>query len=264
MDSLKKPETILSIATATSLAGASIYFYKRTGALDEKIEKLENITKILVDKSMDIGAHGDALAQVKTILPNMTKDIAMLRDEVQRLQHSESQTQHTLDNIIGALSDNGIYVGRSQPTQRSRDYQPQRRVEPIHDPHVDRYNQPQPTQRYVEDPSVAQHRPTPYRDSAPVPAQVYRGEANIGQPSPYPIDRGSDTGHRTDPHISRPYSNQPAPYSNQPAPYSSQPGTQGHYNSGQPTPYLNDTNHQPLNNLSSMNNRGSSPDLLGL
>jgi len=74
MNSLKKPETVITLINTAALLGASIYFYKKTNNLELELNKHSEHLTLTVKKVKEIA--------------NTKKHIAALADAIKKLNHS--------------------------------------------------------------------------------------------------------------------------------------------------------------------------------
>jgi len=128
MDSLKRPEMIVSVATATGLVGSVIYFYKRENAMQEELNKLsENLVSAINKiKTIQISTQThdnhilqivEGLKQLNSLIGEHNKSIEDLGNTIKDLQNNFNthldaieDIRATLDEVIGSLEENNIQV----------------------------------------------------------------------------------------------------------------------------------------------------------
>ena len=101
MNSLKKPETVITLINTAALLGASIYFYKKTNNLELELNKhSEHLTltvkkvKEIANTKKHIAALADAIKKLNHSLGSQNNDIEMLK-EIIKYQNNQIKELHT-------------------------------------------------------------------------------------------------------------------------------------------------------------------------
>ena len=204
MDTLKKPETIISLTNTAALLGASVYFYRRINSLEEDLDKYsEHLTNTIRKvKDMQITKQhvkqlAGAIRELNNIMGSQRNEISYLKNlsSYQRDQLKELQSQTTeLGGEVKLTQDlNAMRYGQGSPNYQSRGYQPQ--PSPQIQPAPQQFQSPQqfqpvpspqqfqpvpPPQQYPQQfPSQQSYQPVPSQQSyQPVPSQQQYPQQN--------------------------------------------------------------------------------------
>ena len=131
----------MSIATASGLVGSTIYFYKRSNALQTELDKISDHLSATIKKVADMQIHGAHIEDLAKSVRELNMVAKRHNDVIKELQditnnHTEEleEVHYTLDAIMKALKDQGIEVEhpRSYPPSRSR--RPSRPKKPVSKP----------------------------------------------------------------------------------------------------------------------------------
>jgi cell division protein FtsL len=132
MESLKRPEMIVSVTTAAGLIGTIIYFYKRENSLQEEINELSGHLASTAKRVADMQNNGghiqqlvNALNQLNARLKKQQQEITSLKEQVQDLtrlteeQNSEILTNREMIQVINkSLKDIGVAIDLSSINSR--------------------------------------------------------------------------------------------------------------------------------------------------
>lgn len=97
MESLKRPEMIISVATATGLVGSTIYFYKRANALQAELDKLTE----------HLGSTVRKVAELPKVTDTQANHINQLNDGLQKLNNLVVQHHSLLADFKASLDEQG-------------------------------------------------------------------------------------------------------------------------------------------------------------
>jgi len=122
MDSLKKPETILSLSTAVGLGAASYYFNKKLNALQEKYEKLEEAQVGCIDELSEIKTIKSHMQLIANNQSKFQHELSGLRMQFDDFLATQEQIESNIQSIIKALNTNGIEVPVIPSVRRQRGY----------------------------------------------------------------------------------------------------------------------------------------------
>ena len=111
MESLKKPEMLMSIAAIAGVIAGSTYSYKRDNSLQSQIEE---INKQIANVSLTVEGHEKAL---KAIVPKINiafkQYLALIKELEERVDELETQ----LESIVAALEDVGAEIPKPKAQQ---------------------------------------------------------------------------------------------------------------------------------------------------
>jgi hypothetical protein len=124
MQSLKRPEMIISVATATSLIGTIVYFYRRENSLQDDINALRDDLSVTLKKFNEINRNEEVFGQqynqmvnavqkCVAIANNATRNVASFQALLDNLQETLDEIKSNQDAIISSLQDNNIHVDLS-------------------------------------------------------------------------------------------------------------------------------------------------------
>jgi hypothetical protein len=114
MDSIKKPEMLLSLSNTVAIIGSVIYFYKQISSLNAEVEKLTEMLKTSVKKLTAL--------QEKTLTPEQVKEaLVPFGQKVEQVHQTSSLVSETcmadleyleeaLESLIDSLKEQGVEV----------------------------------------------------------------------------------------------------------------------------------------------------------
>jgi hypothetical protein len=114
MDSLKKPEMLLSLSNTVAIIGSVIYFYKQISSLNAEVEKLTEMLKTSVKRLTAVQEKMLTPEQVKEALTPFGQKV----DEAHKTSQMVSQTciddleylENALDSLIDSLKEQGVEI----------------------------------------------------------------------------------------------------------------------------------------------------------
>lgn len=129
MESLKRPEMIVSVATATGLIGAIIYFYKRENALQEEINKLSDHIATTTRKVGEMQIYGehihqlaDAINALSATLKKHDQSLNELRESLKTFTKTYDDDfeghQYAIEVLAKNFTDLGVNVDIERPRPR--------------------------------------------------------------------------------------------------------------------------------------------------
>jgi len=117
MDSLKKPEMILSIVDLIGLVSLAVYGYKKSISFTEELDKLKEHINALLKRTGDITVHGTKLNELHEEIKRINQTIESKGNRLTALSKSVDASNQDIDDIMFMLSqivkqlkDNGIEV----------------------------------------------------------------------------------------------------------------------------------------------------------
>lgn len=178
MDSLKRPEMILSVTNTIGMVSSIIYFYKRTSALQDEIEKINThltatVKKVseLPDNKEHIGQLADAINQLNRVSQMNRSGLAEIKDILTSQEDDITQLKETLDAVVEACQELGVNVRipkakritkKPKPLSRTSRPPPRAKPEPDPEPEDEPGDEPEPPKPVPRIPS----RPPAQRASA--------------------------------------------------------------------------------------------------
>ena len=106
MDSLKRPETAISLVNTAALLGASIYFYKKINNLELELNKHSEHLTTTVKKVREmtiykkhIGALGNAIKEINNLLGNSHREMETLKELVRFQANQITELQKTIGKL---------------------------------------------------------------------------------------------------------------------------------------------------------------------
>ena len=106
MDSLKRPETVISLINTAALLGASIYFYKKINNLELELNKhSEHLTttvrkvKEMTIYKKHIAALGNAIKELNGAVGNSYRDVENLKELVKYQSNQISELHAILSKL---------------------------------------------------------------------------------------------------------------------------------------------------------------------
>lgn len=184
MDSLKRPETIISLINTAALLGASIYFYKKINNLELELNKHSEHLTTTVKKVKEmtiykkhIAALGNAIKELNGAMGNSYRDVENLKQLV-KFQAEQITELHTLlsklelDNKLEFKQTDNPYLRylqyQQQPQSRRIQQAPtkmdawQQRQQQFQQPSQQQFQQQQfqqPQQQQFQQPQFQQYQP---------------------------------------------------------------------------------------------------------
>lgn len=135
MESLRRPEMIISVASVTGLLGSIIFFYRKSNALQAELEKLaEHLAgtarKVgeLQTQSRDISQLVEAIKQLNGLVSQHSTTLREVKDSLDPLNEEMEDFSFVIDNLVEAFKDQGVEIKRERRRGR-RGKKSKRRVE---------------------------------------------------------------------------------------------------------------------------------------
>jgi seryl-tRNA synthetase len=126
MESLRRPEMIISVAAMTGLLGSIIYFYKKSNALQAELEKLAEHLAGTARKVGELQTQGRDLAQLVEAIKQLNAfvtqhDVGLreLKESLEPLNEEIEDFHFVIDQMIEAFKDQGIDIER-EPRRRRK------------------------------------------------------------------------------------------------------------------------------------------------
>ena len=94
METLKKPETIITLINTAALLGASVYFYRRINGLEQDIDKQSEHLTSTIKKEKEMQVTRQHVKQLANAIRELNNIMGAQRNEINGLQ-----------NIIGFQKD---------------------------------------------------------------------------------------------------------------------------------------------------------------
>ena len=205
MNSLKKPETIITLVNTAALLGISIYFYRKTNNLESELNKHSEHLTSTIKKVKEIANTKKYIAQIANAIKELnnysavySRDIENLK-EIIKFQNQQIQELHSFvltlrpeDNKTDFKLKENPHIFTINPfhrgfTQVSMNQNPQPQMQPQMQGQMNlpQMNQPQMTQ--MQQPQQMRQLPNP---------QQFPGN-QFAPPSPQPLQQqmGQQNGH---------------------------------------------------------------------
>lgn len=121
MDTLKKPEMIVSLTTAVSLVGASVYFYKKIHGQEEELNKLSGNLANTIQKVGEMQHHGHHIQELSETIKQLNGEVSKQRDVLSELRTAMDYHQECIQIIVEAMREIGGYDIKIPRPTRSMD-----------------------------------------------------------------------------------------------------------------------------------------------
>ena len=213
METIKKPETIISLLNTTALLGVSVYFYRKINALELEVDKNNEHLASTIKKVKEIHVAKDhitqlagAIKQLNTIITTQRNELqnirnysAYQRDQIRELQEQTKELggDPKLTQSPQPLQQQSVSLGQNQGINNFVNAVRQVSTKPQQG-QGQGYQQNQPGNIPVQNPMLI---PQSYLQSTPVPSQGqgyfqgnnYQGYQNQG----YPPGQAQNQGYQT-------------------------------------------------------------------
>ena len=127
MQSLKQPAMLVSIATATSLVGVTIYFHRRLSAQQDEIKDILGNWEIYCRKVKSLEAYGENITELTELVESIeaqtlkaTKTMESFREALEAQAASIEEIHFALENIAKGLEEVGVTVELRPPSPPRR------------------------------------------------------------------------------------------------------------------------------------------------
>lgn len=124
MDSLKKPEMILSIVNLIGLVSIAVYGYKKSISTSEEIETLKKHLNEVIKRSVDFGTSIKKLDDLTELVKQLDQTIKSKDNRINSMSKSLESVSADVDDLMDAiaqivkqLKDQGLTVKVSQPVE---------------------------------------------------------------------------------------------------------------------------------------------------
>lgn len=124
MDSLKKPEMILSIVNLIGLVSIAVYGYKKSISTSEEIETLKKHLNEVIKRSVDFGTSIKKLDDLTELVKQLDQTIKSKDNRINSMSKSLESVSADVDDLMDAiaqivkqLKDQGLTVKVSQPIE---------------------------------------------------------------------------------------------------------------------------------------------------
>lgn len=108
METMKKPETVISLATAAGLVGSSVYFYKKIQTIEEDLEKFSETLSTVTGKVNEHQSQANQISQVGNYLREMAEKLEAINREVVNLKKKTEASERRLEVVISTLEDQEV------------------------------------------------------------------------------------------------------------------------------------------------------------
>jgi hypothetical protein len=161
MDSLKRPETVISLVNTAALLGASIYFYRKINNLELELNKhsehlvttVRKVREMTVYKK-HISALGNAIKELNGALGNSYRDVETLKElvkyqsaQILELQAMITKLDTTENKLDIKMKENPYlrslvpaYPARNNPRGQQQFPQPILQPVPVQQPQLSQYS----------------------------------------------------------------------------------------------------------------------------
>jgi len=110
METIKKPEVLLTAGNTVAIVGVSIYFYKQISAIKTELAELTEHLKTSVKKFADIQESTASRDEMKNYLTALNLKIEQTQKELKNLDSGEGVDliEEALEDLSDALNESGI------------------------------------------------------------------------------------------------------------------------------------------------------------
>ena len=124
MESLKKPETIISLINTTALLGASVYFYRRINGLEQELDKNTEHLTSTIRKVTELQITKQHIKQLAAAIKDLNNAMGIQKNELLYLRSMTGFQSDQIKELQGLSKDAGSDVKLTQmPFQQFSSYQ---------------------------------------------------------------------------------------------------------------------------------------------
>jgi len=105
MESLKKPETIITLVNTAALLGAVVYFYRRISHIEEKLDTHGEHLTSTIKKVKEIQLTKKHIEQIVAAIKSSNGKINFHSSEIQRFQQSNSIQNDQIKELQELVSE---------------------------------------------------------------------------------------------------------------------------------------------------------------
>ncbi len=153
MESLKKPEMILTVTNTVGLIGSITYFYKKTNGLQEKLDDIESKLLATLKKFTELPDHKAHIDELTTHINKLNGFTVHTRNVIGELKgeidYNMELVRDDMNAIVDAIREFGVTV--KLPSERERKKLKKKPANSRHPKPILKKHHPPPTEEPEEE-----------------------------------------------------------------------------------------------------------------
>ena len=159
MESLKEPTMVISLTTAAALVGSSLYFYKKTQAIETELSELSDRLVSVFTKMAELQVGHEKIDTLYNHTKKISSDLSEQRKMVEECRIDIEYLLESIDLIVDSLKEIGTDItlprknrySSSHDTYDHDDHPRSQRPKNDHYRERDREREPRSSRNYEDD-----------------------------------------------------------------------------------------------------------------
>lgn len=114
METLKKPETIISLINTTALLGVSVYFYRRINGIEQELVKHTEHLTSTIKKVKEMQVVGGHVKQLAGAIRDLNGIMGAQKNEISLIRNFVDYQQNQIDELQGHAKESGAELKLTQ------------------------------------------------------------------------------------------------------------------------------------------------------